>query len=98
DGLLMNLGRGALVDEAALVTALDAGDLAFAALDVVSEEPLPAGNVLWTHPKVMLTPHDSAMTEPTRHRQDQVFLDNLDLWLAGQPLNNVAPKSAFEPG
>lgn len=98
DGLLMNLGRGALVDEAALVTALDAGDLAFAALDVVSEEPLPAGNVLWTHPKVMLTPHDSAMTEPTRHRQDQVFLDNLDLWLAGQTLNYVAPKSAFEPG
>lgn len=95
DALLLNLGRGALVVESDLIAALDAGDLAQATLDVVSEEPLPEGHPLWSHPKVLLTPHDSAGTTASRGRSDQVFLDNLKQWLDGAPLRNVVPPSTF---
>ncbi|SPJ28183.1 2-hydroxyacid dehydrogenase [Falsiruegeria mediterranea] len=56
---LLNAGRGDLIDEAALMAALDAGQLDRAILDVVSEEPLPSDNPLWTHTKVVITPHVS---------------------------------------
>lgn len=96
DALFLNLGRGALVVEPDLIAGLDAGRPSFAQLDVVSEEPLPADNSLWAHPQVMITPHDSAATEETRHRQDQVFLDNLERWLKDEPLENLIDKSEFE--
>ena len=57
DALFLNLGRGALVDEDALMAALDAGRPAFAALDVTRTEPLPAGSPLWKHHKIVITPH-----------------------------------------
>ncbi|MEO1100560.1 MAG: NAD(P)-dependent oxidoreductase [Pseudomonadota bacterium] len=96
DALFLNLGRGALVVEPDLIAGLDARRPSFAQLDVVSEEPLPADNPLWSHPNVMITPHDSAATLETRHRQDQVFLDNLERWLKGGPLENLIAKSEFE--
>ncbi len=96
DALFLNLGRGALVVEPDLIAGLDAGRPSFAQLDVVSEEPLPADNPLWSHPRVMITPHDSAATAETRHRQDQIFLDNLNRWLKGEPLENLIDKSEFE--
>jgi phosphoglycerate dehydrogenase-like enzyme len=95
DALFMNAGRGALVDEAALIAGLEAGKPAFAALDVTQAEPLPAANALWGHPKVALTPHDSAHTAGSAARADETFLTNLDLYLKGQKLINVVPASAF---
>jgi phosphoglycerate dehydrogenase-like enzyme len=96
DALFMNLGRGALVKEADLLAALDAGRPAAAWLDVVGEEPLPADNPLWTHPKVTITPHDSGVSEGVVARTDALFLDNLDRYLRGAELRHVAPKSWFE--
>ena len=59
---LINVGRGMLVDEAEIIPALDRGDLRGAALDVFDVEPLPAESPLWTHPKVVLSPHISGLT------------------------------------
>jgi glyoxylate/hydroxypyruvate reductase A len=61
-GLLINIGRGALIDEAALLAALHAGRLHRAVLDVFDPEPLPPDHAFWAHPKVTLTPHVSGVT------------------------------------
>jgi len=95
DALLMNLGRGQLIDEGALVAALDAGRPAFAAVDVTAEEPLPKDSPLWHHPKIAITPHNSAMTQATYIRADETFLDNLQRYLAGEPLKHVVPPETF---
>ena len=86
DALFMNLGRGGLVDEDALIAALDTGRPAHAALDVTVVEPLPSDSPLWSHPGITLTPHDSAHTTATLSRADEVFLKNLDRYLKGEAL------------
>lgn len=96
DALFMNVGRGALVVEPDLLAALDQGRPAFAALDVFATEPLPADSPFWTHPKVALTPHNSAESDNMKHRVDAVFLANVERYLNGDPLAHVVPKSAFE--
>lgn len=93
--LFVNVGRGALVDEPALLAALDAGRLAQAYLDVVREEPLSPENAIWQHPLITLTPHISALTPQSGLRTDQVFLTNLERFLAGKPLKNEVPKDVF---
>ncbi len=98
EALLVNVGRGGLVDETALIAALDAGEIGHAALDVVETEPLPAGHPLWRHPKVTLTPHIAAATEGSRLRTDALFLDNLGRFLAGDPLRNVTDRAEFAGG
>lgn len=95
DSLFINVGRGALVDETALLTALDAGRPAAAVLDVTRVEPLPAGNPLWSHPSVTITPHDSAETQGTLDRADEVFLENLDLFQKEKPLHNIVDAATF---
>lgn len=93
--LFMNVGRGGLVDEAAMLAALDAGQLGQASLDVVREEPLAPESPIWTHPKITLTPHISAFTPQSSLRTDQVFLDNLARFLAGQRLKNQVSPDEF---
>lgn len=88
DALFINIGRGKLVDERALITALDAGRPSHAVLDVTREEPLPADHPLWTHPKVTITPHDSPQTHATLLRADETFLANLARYVAGEPLEH----------
>lgn len=96
--LFMNLGRGALVDEDALVAALDAGRPAFAALDVTRTEPLAPESPLWKHPKIVLTPHDSSDTPGTITGADDTFLENLSRYLDVKPLNHLVDPSAFRTG
>ena len=92
--VLVNLGRGALVDEPALVAALRAGRIAGAALDVVHEEPLPADSPLWSLPNVILTPHVSGLGPAYWERAVGQFEVNLERHLAGHPLLNVVDKRA----
>lgn len=82
----MNVGRGASVNEEALLEALEAGNVRYAVLDVFAEEPLPEGNPLWTHSKVHITPHISAVT--TVEEGVACFLETLRNLEENQPLKN----------
>jgi len=93
--LFLNVGRGALVDEAALLAGLDAGRPGHAALDVVREEPLPATSPFWARGDVTLTAHIAARTEQAVTRTDGVFLANLEKFLAGEQMAHEIPASAF---
>jgi phosphoglycerate dehydrogenase-like enzyme len=88
--IMINVARGEIVDEAALLEALDQGQLRGAALDVyVGEfERLPP-NSLWQHPRVLITPHTSGMTDRSRRRSTQLFCENLVHYLDGRPLANT---------
>lgn len=86
---LINLSRGGIVDEAALLDALDAGHLAGALLDVFATEPLPADSRFWQHPRVVVTPHNAAIFEGWERAAAALFADNLRRWQAGAALGNV---------
>ena len=88
DGLLVNVGRGELLDQAALVAALVEGRLAGAGLDVTDPEPLPADDPLWTAPNLILTPHNSGSTDGTGRRAAEAFLANLERWVNDHVLVN----------
>ncbi len=90
---VVNVGRGALVDEDALAAALAAGRLAGAALDVFAAEPLPADSPLWRLPGVVVSPHMSADTHGWRDELLTVFLANLERYRRGAPLRNVVDKT-----
>ncbi|ATB67790.1 dihydrofolate reductase [Pseudomonas mosselii] len=86
---LVNIARGALVDQDALLEALDSGQVALASLDVTDPEPLPAGHRLYSHPKVRLSPHTSANTPQVYHNLAALLARNLDHFLSGRPLENL---------
>jgi len=85
---LINVGRGGLVDEAALVTALQGGHLGGAGLDVFEVEPLPPESPLWSMPNVIVTPHNSGDSPANLHRATAIFLDNLARFGRGESLRN----------
>ena len=88
DAVLVNVARGAIVDEAALLRALDAGRPDFAVLDVVGTEPLPAESPLWDHPKIVVTPHSSSGGHGRFARGADLFAHNLRRYRAGEPLRH----------
>ncbi|MEX2446414.1 MAG: D-2-hydroxyacid dehydrogenase [Dehalococcoidia bacterium] len=81
---LLNVGRGALVDEAALIDALRSGHLGGAYLDVFEEEPLPDASPLWGLPNVIVSPHSSAVSLGNGDRADAIFLGELERWQRGE--------------
>jgi len=85
---LINVARGSLLDEAALVDALQSGALGGAALDVTGMEPLPAQAPLWHAPNLFITPHTSAISERLWLRETELFLKLLDEWFGGKQLSN----------
>jgi phosphoglycerate dehydrogenase-like enzyme len=94
--VLVNISRGALVDEEALVQALQEGKLGGAGLDVFEQEPLPESSPLWDFPNVLVTPHNSGATPHYNSRLTDIFRDNLARYLAGQPLKNlVEPERGY---
>jgi phosphoglycerate dehydrogenase-like enzyme len=92
--VLVNVARGDLVDQDALLAALRARRLRGAALDVFSVEPLPPDSPLWTLDNVLITPHVSATTPRFWERETALLLDNVARYLAGQPLRNVVDPAA----
>ena len=86
---LINVARGEVVDEQALVSALQSGHLGGAFLDVFAHEPLPTDSPLWAMPQVMVTPHAAGHSDGNEQRVRQMFLDNLRRYTAGQSLLNV---------
>jgi len=85
---LINVARGSLIDEAALVDALSRGRIAGAALDVAATEPLPETSPLWDCENLFITPHLSASSDRLWEREGDLLLENLERWFSGRPLLN----------
>jgi glyoxylate/hydroxypyruvate reductase A len=91
-GCVINVARGPEVVTEDLVAALDSGHLAHAYLDVFDREPLPADSPLWTHPKISITPHSAALTEP--RTAVAKIADNINRLRRGEPLHNLVDRQA----
>ena len=85
---IVNIARGEIVDEAALIAALARGHLAGAYLDVFQKEPLPPASPLWDMPNVLISPHNSAAASGNTQRVNEIFFDNLGRWGRGVALVN----------
>jgi phosphoglycerate dehydrogenase-like enzyme len=96
DSYLMNVARGPLIDEPALVAALKDHQIAGAGLDVFVEEPLPADSPFWSMDNVLITPHSAAVTEQLWERHFHLIVENLNRFRAGKPLlNSVNTKRGY---
>ncbi|ACC84181.1 D-2-hydroxyacid dehydrogenase [Nostoc punctiforme] len=91
---LINIARGGVIDELALIKALTEGWIAGEALDTVNSEPLPSESPLWSLPNIFITPHISSDSPKIKQRSIVLFIDNLKRYQAGQPLRNVVDKEA----
>jgi len=89
----INISRGEIVDEPALIDALKNGRLGGAYLDVFAQEPLPSDSPLWDLPNVVITPHNSVASSGNEARVNALFLDNLRRWKTREPLINEVTKS-----
>lgn len=87
--IFINVGRGAVVDESVLIRKLKDNKIAGAVLDVTNREPLPIENELWECPGLILTQHTGGGSKSELKGKVSIFLENLDLYLAGKPLNRV---------
>jgi phosphoglycerate dehydrogenase-like enzyme len=94
DAWLINVARGPIVDQDALIAALASGTIGGAALDVFDVEPLPETSPLWDMPNVIITPHNSWSTPYLERRETELFLDNLVRYLRGELLRNVVDRSS----
>ena len=86
--VLVNISRGKVVDELALINALQTGHLRGAILDVFETEPLDVKSPLWTLPNVIISPHVSGLTPNYNQRAIELFANNLKSYLSGNPLLN----------
>ena len=88
---IINVGRGAHLDNRALTAALDCGQISWAILDVVEPEPLPESHPFWRHPRIVITPHVASMTQPATAAA--VLLENLRRHQRGEPLRDVIDRT-----
>ena len=93
DAYLINVARGPLIDEPAVLEALKARRIAGAALDVFDEEPLPPESPFWSLDNVLITPHTAAVTERLWERHYKLIVENMNRFLANQPLLNQVDKT-----
>jgi phosphoglycerate dehydrogenase-like enzyme len=89
---LVNVARGSLIDEAALVTALQRRAIAGAGLDVTAKEPLPSESPLWSLDNVLITPHTGGISIQLWEREGELLMDNLERWFGGKALRNQVDK------
>jgi phosphoglycerate dehydrogenase-like enzyme len=94
-GVFINIGRGAIVSLADLSAALEAGEIAGAALDVFETEPLPSENPLWRMPNVLITPHVAACSPRIAERHLATLVENVQRFAEGRELKNVVDKAAW---
>lgn len=87
--ILINIGRGALIDESSLISSLQSGHLGGAGLDVFEVEPLPASSPLWDMPNVIVSPHSGSTSDRENELITDIFCENLKNFLKGKPLINV---------
>jgi phosphoglycerate dehydrogenase-like enzyme len=92
--IVINVSRGPLLDEHALLDLLDKRRLRGAALDVFATEPLPPDHPFWKHPRVLMSPHVSGVTDQFWARETALIVDNIKRYLAGAPLTNVVDLEA----
>lgn len=92
---LVNVGRGGLVDETALIAALRTGRPAHAYLDVFATEPLRRDSPLWDMPNVWITPHNASACAGHDARVVDIFAENLDAWMSDKPLRNLVAAAGF---
>ncbi|MHB9034388.1 MAG: NAD(P)-dependent oxidoreductase, partial [Anaerolineae bacterium] len=89
---IINIGRGGIIDEPAMIRALQSGKIAGAGLDVFAHEPLPADSPLWDMPNVIITAHYAGRTPRHEEGAMAILLDNLRRYTAKQPLHNVVDR------
>ncbi len=94
EAIVMNVGRGPVIDEAALVSALQAKQIRGAALDVFEEEPLPASSPLWDMENVLISPHTADHTKDWLNDAASFFVEQFGRWRKGEPLKNIVDKRA----
>lgn len=92
---VVSIGRGSVIDEAALIEALVAGQVGFAALDVFEVEPLAASSPLWDMPQVLISPHTAANSPHEERLLVDLFCSNLERFVAGEPLLNRVEAAAL---
>jgi phosphoglycerate dehydrogenase-like enzyme len=94
NAVVINVGRGPVIDEDALIRALDSGKIRGAALDVFDTEPLPTGHPFWRMQNVLLSPHTADRVDGFLKPALECFLENMDRFHKGEPLQNVVDKHA----
>jgi phosphoglycerate dehydrogenase-like enzyme len=94
DAVILNVGRGPVIDEAAMIDALQSGQIRGAALDVFEVEPLPQASPLWTMENVLISPHCSDHTKDWLADAADFFVEQFQRWREGKPLKNVVDKRA----
>jgi len=90
--VLINISRGSIVDEEALIASLKSGHLGGAALDVASKEPLPPESPLWDMPNVIISPHSASTADNENEKLTEIFIDNLHRYIEGKPFRNLLNK------
>ena len=87
--IFINIGRGRIIDELALVENLENEHLAYAVLDVMETEPLPEDSVLWKTKNLLITPHDSGVSSKTGIRLIKLFIENINAYQTMKPLKHL---------